>query len=801
MLNNLSNFFNLIVGRKIKTTAADSDLIPLGTRDPRYDGFYQPTGIQYADLKADILSNVTVSGCLPQFDFKAGSVGEKVSFKKSHTDDPTVVKDVIIPGQLEITRGNAGGGIYNIAYQINYSGGGPQYTFWNTQYLDANDTSWAPLGNIDSRIYDTWLNAIQTPAGSNAPPQYVGMPAIMKFDNGADPVRYWLILFTEWGVGNYNEEGAFAYDRWEIYPSVTYIKADYDNTAVDTISAGVHIKRDNNGPLYNSVTDPFGEAGASPRNTRWNSVYTDSRSGYSGFSDLSNLEDRVYTDFTLALDYAIGNNVLTTDLIMHDMTTDLYYKVVFTSWTQNGNGGGFAYTRTVIPQSCPIKFADGSVMTSAAKGSGGVQSVTYANVFFVDSTNPNYPGIQNRFDKPFATVNDALSAASALTPTQFNRVLIYVRRGSYSEYLVQLKNYVDIYCEPGVVFDSTCFYDAGVTIDTRFMGKACFYGYGNALGGIFYRVTGAGTNAYFEFDEAYVNTGFLETGASANLVLSARKIFSETLYKGFGITLRGSGKIVLNVSENISAWHQTILFRSFSGKCTINCPRLTIETGNYYGNNNKQVIICADFNSGGECTVNGDFYNNDTAGYWGGISGMITRWTATDNMTLRINGNIYAGDYWAYYALASTSLSKTIITGDITTNHLIGYAANSAELVVRNGSLINYKTYPAAATYPVASMGGSAKVYFENCVAYGYGTTTGFTYKDSTASTLVISNVIFSNADGTGFFVKNTVGGTPVNNVRIHSSRSQVPLDTNIVDLLSPTGFIADANTLTPNFL
>jgi hypothetical protein len=54
MLNNLTNFFNLIVGRKIKTIPADSDLIPLGTRDSRYDGSYQPTAIQFKDLASAI---------------------------------------------------------------------------------------------------------------------------------------------------------------------------------------------------------------------------------------------------------------------------------------------------------------------------------------------------------------------------------------------------------------------------------------------------------------------------------------------------------------------------------------------------------------------------------------------------------------------------------------------------------------------------------------------------------------------------------------------------------------------------
>jgi hypothetical protein len=54
MLNNITNFFNLIRGRKIKTIPADSDLIPLGTRDSRYDGSYQPTAIQFKDLASAI---------------------------------------------------------------------------------------------------------------------------------------------------------------------------------------------------------------------------------------------------------------------------------------------------------------------------------------------------------------------------------------------------------------------------------------------------------------------------------------------------------------------------------------------------------------------------------------------------------------------------------------------------------------------------------------------------------------------------------------------------------------------------
>ena len=50
MLNNLTNFFNIITGRMIMKTPERNDLIALGTRDPRYGGGYKPTGITVEDF-------------------------------------------------------------------------------------------------------------------------------------------------------------------------------------------------------------------------------------------------------------------------------------------------------------------------------------------------------------------------------------------------------------------------------------------------------------------------------------------------------------------------------------------------------------------------------------------------------------------------------------------------------------------------------------------------------------------------------------------------------------------------------
>ena len=65
MFNNITNFFNLIVGRKIKNAATveDTDLVPLGTRDPRFLGDYQPTAISVQDLQTAIgFNGVAVDG-------------------------------------------------------------------------------------------------------------------------------------------------------------------------------------------------------------------------------------------------------------------------------------------------------------------------------------------------------------------------------------------------------------------------------------------------------------------------------------------------------------------------------------------------------------------------------------------------------------------------------------------------------------------------------------------------------------------------------------------------------------------
>ena len=70
----------------------------------------------------------------------------------------------------------------------------------------------------------------------------------------------------------------------------------------------------------------------------------------SGWSNLSNVLERNYSNFsnaTNALNFGF-NNVVGTELVMSETTSGRYWRIKFSSWTQDGNGGGFSYQRTEI---------------------------------------------------------------------------------------------------------------------------------------------------------------------------------------------------------------------------------------------------------------------------------------------------------------------------------------------------------------------------------------------------------------------------------------------------------------------
>lgn len=62
MLNNISNFFSLIRGRKIKKTLVPNDMIAIGVRDTSNRADYQPSAIFFKDLKDQLGVTLTTNG-------------------------------------------------------------------------------------------------------------------------------------------------------------------------------------------------------------------------------------------------------------------------------------------------------------------------------------------------------------------------------------------------------------------------------------------------------------------------------------------------------------------------------------------------------------------------------------------------------------------------------------------------------------------------------------------------------------------------------------------------------------------
>ena len=446
---------------------------------------------------------------------------------------------------------------------------------------------------------------------------------------------------------------------------------------------------------------------------------------------------------------------------------------------------------------------DGTPGNPLVAAGGG--AVNYGNVFFVDSTNGfNATAAQNDFTKAWQDFGSLGVLLSTLTPTATNRNLVYVRRGLYTGSSIVLYNYTDYYFEPGTVIDSACVFDNGASVTCSIFGKARFTGTVPAFSNDLFRLTGTASNVYFEFDDLFSDRAAfgIFNGSSATIV--GRKVFSETFNTGYGCTFRGSGTIVVNITEELAAWHQVISVRAFSGKLYVTCPRMYLHEGNYYGGDFKQVISLVD-SLGGEVVLNGDLIVNPIAGYYGGISGVITRWTDSFG-TIRLNGNIYAENQFGVYGLGSSGASRTIINGDVKTNNLAAYVASNSSVVFRNGTLLNNNTTTGSEGFPVVSMGGSGSVWVENCHVHSLGL--GATYpniaafwKDTTTATLNVYNSVHSGADTPGFFIRNSAPAQPVNNVRILNCRATKPLDTNITDVLTPTGFTQDANIQSINFI
>lgn len=156
-----------------------------------------------------------------------------------------------------------------------------------------------------------------------------------------------------------------------------------DEGTTDTIITSVlTIKRlTNDGQIFNSETE-VSKDDDSPNDTEWNSQFV---GGSSGYGDLGDVTTRTYDTFINALDNRVGNNILGEELVMHVISVDRYYKVLFDEWgTGEGGGGGsplFSYTRTEI---IPPEFRGINFGTNTLDNNGWTGNMSINGILKVD---------------------------------------------------------------------------------------------------------------------------------------------------------------------------------------------------------------------------------------------------------------------------------------------------------------------------------------------------------------------------------------------------------------------------------
>ena len=362
----------------------------------------QVAQLGHLNALVDAVNNVSTTSNPLKLDLIPETLGQKVSFEK--TNYGTEV-DVIIPGQLEITRGN-NGGIYNIAVEPSHtSGSSTLNTLWASKLKDNNfndpltepdvkwnstfQQGWALASNAKNFYYTDWANSLYIHDWGSVPETAVTQNLEMVLHHPISD-RYWLIKFTKWTRSNGG--GGFAYDRWEIYPKVEFVRPANQPLVVDTITPGQTVlKRDDSlDLLYNAAKEsqsayapgsPPYEYPKSPIGTLWNSVIVDERGGYNGWSNLLTIKNRIYSNFW---DANGSDNVdINLDFVMLDQATGFYYMVKFTNWSASGDGA-VSYTRRLIPMTNSIEVGDSIITGGAGAIDYGViaNNVTYGYKYY-----------------------------------------------------------------------------------------------------------------------------------------------------------------------------------------------------------------------------------------------------------------------------------------------------------------------------------------------------------------------------------------------------------------------------------
>ena len=530
----------------------------------------------------------------------------------------------------------------------------------------------------------------------------------------------------------------------ELGPIISFQKSNFGNE-VDIIIPGIlEITRGDNQGIFNLAVEPNYDNNfrTSPADTEWASAYTDGNfdendyAAYSGYNYETWYGSR---DFNLEAGPTWGQSLVGQWFVMHHIPSNRYWKITFTQWTAQNQGGGFAYTRQellVVPEPCKITFSDGTKINSMSglvEGSGvtevidingfvkyviGGSDILYSDILFVDPEEGNDATAQiGVFSKPYQSASTAISTAFVSGASTSNPSLVYLRKGFYSSITMQPN--VHVYCEPGVVITGTLSGNAitsgqyskfyGFAKFERFFGWSILMDQSSASGG----------RLDIEFDSIDA-AGFISVNFAPIVKIKCNWARISGYNGGaYGVRMGDSADVTFDIREYYHAQHSLFILRRgsanipFNGRLLVNCPDLKLiapYTVNY-GNANT-AIVQSDGAGPGKVIINGEC-RTDRPGH---NPSFMFQNAFSGPTVVEINGNVYGNNnhcIWTGYIGWHVDLR---INGDLISNisPINCYLNNTnsdpgpSYITVRDSKIIGYANI----------LGVSRYIKFMNCSFY-----------------------------------------------------------------------------------
>ena len=444
-------------------------------------------------------------------------------------------------------------------------------------------------------------------------------------------------------------------------------------------------------------------------------------------------------------------------------------------------------------------FVNNSLITKQYVDSQLGNTFTTYKTAYVDPAKGNdVTGLVDRVDKPFATVEKAMSGlTSSSSFSSSDTGLVYLKKGLYTS-IVYLQNDINFYCEPDVIFSQNGFTDINGAVSSSIFGFARFIGTNPNL--VPLDVTKS-SNIVFNFssiDNQNVVLKVTNTTGTSNVKLKGDYIrcksgFSKAILIGsnngdFDV----SSNVNINVSERIVGAYDTIsVSNKFMGTLEINSPSIECDSDlNLNGPSANFQHVLSVKSASASVIINGNLLESSSSNA-GGLNSTVY----INSGTVSIIGNISGGECPGIY-LDGTSYGNVSVLGDVVSKkEAIINASGKIKLKVSDSFIKTdgLGTNPYAISINAASM---SSTYLYNTKIYNSLENSGVILITATESKLGIYNSLGYSSGVSGKFIYCAVTAS----VGIHNTRSNKDNSDNVEDHFTPSGFIYDQNLYLGDF-